>query len=50
MFSKTKFHILLLQILILLASSLSTATDIKFQSYSIPNLGKISIPSNMELQ
>jgi hypothetical protein len=50
MFSKTKFHILLLQILILLASSLSNASDIKFQSYSIPNLGKISIPSNMELQ
>lgn len=48
--AKTKFYILLLQMLILLASSLSNASDIKFQKYSIPNLGEISIPSNMELQ
>lgn len=52
MFSKTKikFDIILLQMLLLLASSLSNASDIKFQRYSIPNLGEISIPSNMELQ
>ena len=50
MFSKTKFYILLLRMLILLASSLSNASDINFQKYSIPNLGEISIPLNMELQ
>ena len=52
MFSKAKikFEILLLQMLILLASSLSNASDINFQKYSIPNLGEISIPLNMELQ
>ena len=48
--SKIKFNIILLQILLLLASSLSNASDIKYQRYSIPNLGEISIPSNMELQ
>jgi|26BtaG_2_1085354.scaffolds.fasta_scaffold00273_14 hypothetical protein len=52
MFSKAKikFDVLLLQMLLLLASSLSNASDIKFQRYAIPNLGELSIPSNMELQ
>ncbi|MCG3873085.1 hypothetical protein [Psychrobacter sp. Ps7] len=48
--AKTNFDILLLQMLLLLASSLSNASDINFQKYSIPNLGEISIPLSMELQ